>query len=106
MLWLALACSLVAAPVPADEDLRVLDDAQKSRTMLSSYLKEEARKHFDARRARVAALKTPEAWVRRQDELRGKFLAALGAFPERTPLNARVSGREQRDGYAVERVVF
>ena len=49
--------------------------------MLHSFQMAEAGKSFDARRRAVAALKTPEAWGRRQVELRGKFLAALGPFP-------------------------
>ena len=102
---LALAALLIAA-APADDELRVLGDARQPRKMLHAYLLGEAGKAFDARRTTVAALKTPEAWRHRQEELRGKFLAALGAFPERTPLNARVVGRDRRDGYAVERVVF
>src|SRR4051794_2209031 len=104
-LTLAVLLSTVTA-TPADNELRVLDDAQQPRAMLAAYLQGEARKHFDARRAAVAALKTPEALKRRQEELRGKFLGALGAFPDRTPLNARVVGQDRRDGYRVERVVF
>jgi dienelactone hydrolase len=102
---LSLAALLIAA-TPVDDELRVLQDAQRPREMLQAYLMGEAGKAFDARRRTVAALKTPDAWNHRRDELRGKFLAALGAFPERTPLNARVVGRDRRDGYAVERVVF
>jgi dienelactone hydrolase len=100
---LALALTATSQAVP---DLRVLDEARQPRKMLYTYLQGEARKHFDARRAAVAALKTPEALKGRQEELRGKFLASLGVFPERTPLNARVVGRERREGYRVERVLF
>ena len=34
------------------------------------------------------------------------FLEAIGGLPERTPLNARVTGPLSRDGYRVEKVVF
>ncbi|WP_435017215.1 alpha/beta hydrolase family protein [Tundrisphaera sp. TA3] len=105
MIALALAFSLAVATPPADE-LRVLDEAARPREMLGDWLRAEAGKHFRARREAVAALKTPEAWQARQRDLRGKFLASLGAFPERTPLNPRVTGRDRRDGYTVERVVF
>ncbi len=94
---LALATLLIAA-APAEDELRVLGDDRQPRTMLHSYLMGEAGKAFDARRKVVASLKTPEALKHRQEELRGKFLASLGAFPERTPLNARVVGRNRRDG--------
>ena len=74
--------------------------------MLSTYLKGEAGKAFDARRAAVAAIKTPDDLARRQRELKGKFLEALGDLPEKTPLNARVVGVEARDGYRLERVIY
>ena len=74
--------------------------------MLYNYLQGQAQKHFDARRKAVAALKTPEDVKRRQDELRAKFIEALGGFPEKTPLNAKVVGKDQRDGYRIERVVY
>ena len=102
---LALAALLIAA-APAEDELRVLGDDRQPRKMLHTYLMGEAGKAFDARRKAVAALKTPEACEARQEELRGKFLEALGGFPEKTPLNARVVGRERRDGYRVERVIY
>ncbi len=93
----------------AQEDLRVLKpnaEGVPPNKMLYVYLQAEAQKHFDARRQTVAALKTPEDVKRRQDELRAKFVASLGGFPEKTPLNPRVLGKEQRDGYRIERVLY
>src|SRR4051794_22740917 len=74
--------------------------------MLYAYLQAEAQKHFDARRQAVAALKTPDDVKRRQESLRTQFLAALGGFPEKTPLRPQVVGKDQYDGYRVERVVY
>src|SRR5207248_1463563 len=34
------------------------------------------------------------------------FLASLGGFPEKTPLNPRIVGKETRDGYRIERVIY
>src|SRR3954470_20413034 len=79
---------------------------EPSRKMLYGYLLAEAQKHFDARRAEIAALKTPEDIHKRQASLRAKFIAALGGFPDRTPLHARTVGKDQRDGYSVEPVIF
>ena len=39
-------------------------------------------------------------------DLRKKMLAAVGTFPERTPLNARTTATLKRDGYTLEKVVF
>src|SRR5262245_26357397 len=107
--WSLLGLLVLAGPCLAQEDLSVLKSESGSaspRKMLSSYLLAEAQKHFDARRAAVAALKTPEDVRRRQKELRAKFIEALGGFPEKTPLNARVVGTEQRDGYRIDKVVY
>jgi dienelactone hydrolase len=74
--------------------------------MLSRYLLGEAQKLFDARRQAVAALKTPAEVVARQKMLRRHFLDAIGPFPEKTPLKARVVGKKKCDGYTLERVVY
>src|SRR5437773_2119834 len=76
------------------------------RQMLYTYLQAEARKHFDARRETVANLKTPDDIRKRQAYLKEKFVEALGGFPEKTPLNAKVVGTMHRDGFRVEKVIY
>jgi dienelactone hydrolase len=51
---------------------------------------------------------SPEAWTQRAEEVRMQMRVALGLWPEptRTPLNAVVHGRIERDDYAVEKVFF
>lgn len=101
-----LTCTGLAT---AQEDLSVLKAdpaAATPRKMLYTYLLGQAQKHFDARRQTVAALKTPEDLKRRQEELKAHFLTALGDFPEKTPLQARVVSKEQSDGYRIERVIY
>jgi dienelactone hydrolase len=102
---------LLAFPtaLAAQENLNVLKDDPKgvpARKMLRTYLTNEAQKQFDARRQTIAGLKTAEDVSKRQAELRARFIEALGGFPERTPLNAKVVGTEQRDGYRVERILY
>ena len=50
--------------------------------------------------------KTPEQITEYQKRLKSKFIEALGGFPERTPLNAQVSGTVKRQGYIVEKIIF
>ena len=33
-------------------------------------------------------------------------MAAIGGLPERTPLNPQITGKVQRDGYRVEKVIY
>lgn len=49
-----------------------------------------------------------EEWQTRTADLRRRILfsAGLWPLPERTPLNAQVFGRLERDGYSVEKVYF
>ncbi len=107
MRWLALFGVLIlVSRLAAQENLNVLDPKTEPRKLLETYLLAEAKKHFDARRADIAALKTPEDVQARQKELRAKFIESLGGFPEKTSLNAQVVGREQRDGYRIEKVIY
>ncbi|HYT88452.1 MAG TPA: acetylxylan esterase [Gemmataceae bacterium] len=103
-----LAVLLLTSPLPAQEDLTALpgDKNAPPRKMLARYLLAETQKHFDVRRQAVDTLKTPQDVERRQQELKQRFIQALGGFPAKTPLNARVVGVEKRDGYRVERVIY
>jgi len=49
-----------------------------------------------------------QAWDNARGPMRDKLAAMLGLdpMPERTPLNARVTGKADRDGYTIENVVF
>jgi cephalosporin-C deacetylase-like acetyl esterase len=54
----------------------------------------------------MASITTREAAVRRQAEVRAKVLKLIGGLPERTPLNAKVLGTTQLDGFRIEKVLF
>jgi len=61
----------------------------------------------EAERERVInGLKTPEQVSHYQERTMARLREVLGAFPERTPLNAKVTGRLDRAGYRIENVVF
>jgi cephalosporin-C deacetylase-like acetyl esterase len=104
--WLVVAL-FVAAPVRAEESLSVLPRSERDpRTGLRAYLLAEAQKHFDARRAAVAALKMPADLHRRQEMLKGRFRDALGGFPEKTPLKPRIVGKIRGAGFTIEKVIY
>lgn len=92
----------------AQDDLTVLkqDAENPPQKMLYNFLQKEAQKKFEERRKTVAALKSPEEIVQRQKDLRAKFIASLGGFPEKTPLNPRITGTAQRDGYRIEKIIY
>lgn len=47
-----------------------------------------------------------EALKDRQRAVRARLLESIGGFPEAAPLNTRVTGRVERDGYSIEKILF
>lgn len=97
--------SAIAAQAGTD-DLKVLTDADAANTMMTTYLNGQAQVAFDRRAAEIEKLTTPELIGERQQAMRAFFIEQLGGWPERTPLNARITGTLDADGYRVEKVVF
>jgi len=85
-------------------DLRVLDGPAK--TMMSDYLTAIVDEQFAKRAALLAELKTAEDWDRHAAFVRSSMAERTGPLPERTPLNARVTGRIERDRYTLEKILF
>jgi dienelactone hydrolase len=79
---------------------------QPSPGMMTEYFRQQAHKALADRRAAYEKIKTPEQVLAYQQQLRSTLLAALGEFPEKTPLNAKVTGRLPGDGYRIEKVIF
>lgn len=94
----------------ADEALKILRDRLAARTtpgtMLHDHLLAKAGEHFAAWQQAYDERKTPEQIADYQGKLREKFIDSIGGFPERTSLNAKVTGRVERDRFTVEKVLF
>lgn len=80
--------------------------SDKPGKMMSRYWLRQAEGAAERWQAEYEARKTPEQIAAYQSRLREKFLGAVGGLPERTPLNAKVTGTIQREGYRVEKVIF
>ena len=112
---LALAAILLGAalfgntPAAAAETLDGLPGYAALRApqeMMKNYLFEQVREAEAAWRADYEARKTPEQIEAYQKRLKEEFIARIGGFPERNPLNAQVVGKLDRKGYRVEKIVF
>jgi dienelactone hydrolase len=77
-----------------------------ARNVLYHHLKDIGQAQMSRRAQSVAELDSLAAWQERQAEVRGALQAVVGPFPEKTPLNVRVTGRLQRPGYSVEKILF
>ncbi|MFP4058789.1 MAG: acetylxylan esterase [Candidatus Brocadiia bacterium] len=104
---LAFVVALAAARAAGGgkDPLRVLPPAE-GHDLVRQYLLAECQKHFDARRKAVREITTPEQFRARYERLRERWLEALGDFPEKTPLEARVVGTLDREGYRIEKVLY
>ncbi|HUT11290.1 MAG TPA: acetylxylan esterase [Thermoguttaceae bacterium] len=93
----------------AAEDLSVLPanvDGAAPNQMMHGYLMRLAHEALDRRDAQYEQLETPEQLAEYQQQMRQFFVAALGGFPERTPLRPQIVAKEDRDGYRIEKVIF
>jgi dienelactone hydrolase len=74
--------------------------------VLQEYYVHRAREIMRARAEARAAIRTPEQVMRLRDEVRRKLRACFGEWPERTPLNARVTGTVERADYTIEKLIY
>ena len=63
----------------------------------------EVERNAKDRRARIRSKADAEAYV---TEVRGKIQSIFGPWPQKTPLNARVTKVTERDAYRIENVIF
>jgi dienelactone hydrolase len=74
--------------------------------MVQEYYVERLREFEAANHAKKAALKTRAAAKAYVQSVRAKILDCFGPFPEKTPLNPRITGVIDRDAYRLEKVLF
>ncbi len=63
-------------------------------------------KQLQERDEAIAKLQTKSDYLERQELVRNKLLKLIGPFPEKTPLNARVTGVIKKEDYRVEKVIY
>jgi dienelactone hydrolase len=73
---------------------------------LPDFLAALAHTAYEKRNAALDSLATPEAIRQRQHWVRDTFWKLVGGHPERTPLNARITGQFERPGYRVQKLVY
>ena len=88
------------------EDLTVLTKEQREDSNYYQHLQTQAYKLLNVRQEHVATLTTREAIKAHQENLRTKFVEALGGFPERTDLNPRIVKRTDLKEYKIENIIF
>ena len=79
---------------------------KNSGTVLANHVLKDAIALYKERDGKIAALGTKKAWQQRQDFVRRKLEEILGPFPERTPLDAQVTGTIDGAGYRIEKIIY
>ncbi|HUU27692.1 MAG TPA: alpha/beta hydrolase family protein [archaeon] len=102
--------ALWAAGEPPSDAFTVLRNPPKPGRQVTPYLSclvETAWKQDEIRKSRLATVRTESEFIQLQREIRQNLLEIIGGLPEKkTPLNPRISGRIQMEGYRIEKVVF
>ncbi len=112
--WLVAWCLVLGGDRRSSaEPIRVLDEPGAAewlevepRRMLNAWLGPRVDRALDQRLARREPLFDQADVAAYQQEMRDFFLDSLGGLPERTPLDARVTGVWQGDGYRIEKVIY
>jgi len=81
-------------------------DVRLATQMLYEYLTLIAHETLQERQRVVGTIGTRRQVEERQEEIRAKIHSMMGSLPERTPLEAQVTGSFEREGYRVEKVVY
>jgi cephalosporin-C deacetylase-like acetyl esterase len=104
--FFALATSLLAQ---TQNDLNFLTnhvDGRERAEMLPRYLLARADRQLAERQAAIARIKTPQDLAARSRLVKEKLRRITGDFPEKTPLNARVTGTIDLPEFKIEKVIF
>jgi len=96
-------------PVQSQDDVNLFDfwkyysDAENAMYKTSCAL---AFKQLQERKATMAALNTESDYLARQAFVKEKLRELIGPFPEKSPLNAHVTGVIKKEDYTVEKVIY
>ncbi|MFN0084635.1 MAG: acetylxylan esterase [Blastocatellia bacterium] len=76
------------------------------KSQLPAHVNQLAAALIAERERQVSSLDAPQDVAARKARLRERMVRALGGFPARTPLNARVVGSLERAEYRIEKIIF
>ncbi|WP_181307048.1 S9 family peptidase [Rufibacter sp. XAAS-G3-1] len=79
----------------------------KAQTVYNAYLVRNLHEVYDQRRAKLhQALASKESMQAYQAQVKKQYLAVLGQFPEKQPLNAKVTRHTKQNGFRIENVLY
>lgn len=81
-------------------------DGRGLKDALRAHLHEKIVRLLDERREKIAGIRSLGDLEERRRYIRQRLQSYVGEWPEKTPLNAEVTGIIDRDGYRIEKIVF
>ncbi|GAB2855948.1 alpha/beta hydrolase family protein [Hymenobacter ruber] len=79
----------------------------KAPTTLSTYSYQQLHAQYAPRAAELDhAAQSPAGAAQYRDSVRARFRRVLGPLPTRTPLRAQVTGKLQRPGFQIEKIIY
>lgn len=103
---LSLLALLTGAANAANSKPPALTPLNRLPRMVQEYFVEQVRQvqqQGDERRSHLQSRRDAEAYIR---DVQEKIQRCFGPWPEKTPLNPRITGTVERDQYKIENVVF
>ena len=92
-----------------EENLNVLErwtEWSDAKTMLMRHLNQQAFQYLDRRDEEISVLATEADWRARQQKVRETLNHTVGPFPDKTPLNAKITGTLKEEGFRIEKVIY
>jgi len=105
---LLIICFQFLLPVSSQslQVYRSQPDARLASEMLYEYLTAIAHEKLIERQKRISSIQTVQQIAQRQEEIRLRIHSMLGPLPDKTPLEAQITGSFDRDDYRVEKIVY
>ncbi len=97
------------ALAPDEENLNVFQQWMRWNnpgSLLINHLIKQAMDYYEIRDREIAKLKTKSEWMKRQAVVKEKLMELVGPFPEKTPLNPKITGTIKREGYRIDKIVY
>jgi cephalosporin-C deacetylase-like acetyl esterase len=108
--FFAVVLSVFSGRTTAQNELDVLSDSwvyfNHAPNSLYNHLTGEAFGLLNHRSEAVSRLNSVDDWKQWQLKIRETLQEIVGPFPEKTPLNARITGIIKKEGFRIEHVVF
>jgi cephalosporin-C deacetylase-like acetyl esterase len=97
------------ALAPEEENLNVFEQWirwNNPGSFLMNHLIKQASVYLDIRDREIAILKSESDWRKRQETVRDKLMQLIGPFPQKTPLNPRITAVMKKEGYRIEKIIY